>query len=119
MNETIYQLAERGESIRIVVQKKKDGDFVIGVSNGKYQPLICQGKRETVGTDFEQRLPQYLEDLKAAAIDEKLSAATEELEETLLPDDEEPEEDRIPDDAELKLAEPSEEDEQLDLEFGF
>ena len=41
MNETIYQLADSGGSVRIVVQKKPDGDFIIGISNGKDRPLIC------------------------------------------------------------------------------
>ena len=35
MNETIYRLAEEGASIRIVLQKKPDGDFILGISNGK------------------------------------------------------------------------------------
>ena len=77
MNETIYQLADSGGSVRIVVQKKPDGDFIIGIGNGKDRPLICQGARETVWNEFESRLPQYLNELKAAAIEAKLSAAEE------------------------------------------
>ena len=77
MNETIYRLAEEGASIRIVLQKKPDGDFIIGISNGKDRPLICQGARGTIWSEFESRLPQYLNELKAAAIEAKLSAAEE------------------------------------------
>lgn len=77
MNETIYRLAEEGASIRIVLQKKPDGDFIIGISNGKDRPLICQGARGTIWNEFESRLPQYLNELKAAAIKAKLSAAEE------------------------------------------
>ena len=77
MNETIYRLAEEDASIRIVLQKKPDGDFIIGISNGKDRPLICQGARGTIWNEFESRLPQYLNELKAAAIEAKLSAAEE------------------------------------------
>lgn len=35
MNETIYQLAAQGGTIRIAIQKKPDGDFILGISNGK------------------------------------------------------------------------------------
>ena len=44
MNQTIYDLADSGGSVRIVVQKKLDGTFIMGISNGKDKPLICQGK---------------------------------------------------------------------------
>ena len=77
MNETIYQLADSGGSVRIVVQKKPDGDYNICISNGKDRPLICQGARETVWNEFESRLPQYLNELKTAAIEAKLNAAEE------------------------------------------
>ena len=73
MNETIYQLADSGGSVRIVVQKKPDGDFIIGISNGKDRPLICQGARETVWNEFESRLPQYLNELKPNSTQQRKS----------------------------------------------
>ena len=78
MNETIYRLAEEGASIRIVLQKKPDGDFILGISNGKYKALICQGEEKQVDAEFEAALPGYLEELKAAAIEAQLLAAEEE-----------------------------------------
>ena len=75
MNETIYRLAEEGASIRIVLQKKPDGDFILGISNGKYKALICQGAEKQVDAEFEAALPGYLEELKAAAIEAQLRAA--------------------------------------------
>ena len=77
MNEAVYQMAAMGGSARIVVQKKPDGNFILGASNGKDTPLICQGTPEAVNTDFETRLPAYLEKIKNAAIEAKLNAATE------------------------------------------
>lgn len=77
MNQTIYDLAESGGSVRIVVQKKLDGTFIIGISNGKDKPLICQGDREKVDQDFEEQLPEFLQKVKTAAIEAKLRAATE------------------------------------------
>ena len=68
MNETIYRLAEEGASIRIVLQKKPDGDFILGISNGKYKALICQGEEKQVDAEFEAALPGYLEELKAAIL---------------------------------------------------
>ena len=78
MNETIYRLAEEGASIRIVLQKKPDGDFILGISNGKYKALICQGAEKQVDAEFEAALPGYLEELKAAVIEAQLRAAEEE-----------------------------------------
>ena len=78
MNETIYRLAEEGASIRIVLQKKPDGNFILGISNGKDKALICQGEEKQVDAEFEAALPGYLEELKAAAIEAQLRAAEEE-----------------------------------------
>lgn len=78
MNETIYRLAEEGASIRIVLQKKPDGDFILGISNGKDKALICQGEEKQVDAEFEAALPGYLEELKAAAIEAQLHTAEEE-----------------------------------------
>ena len=78
MNETIYHLAEEGASIRIVLQKKPDGDFILGISNGKDMALICQGEEKQVDAEFEAALPGYLEELKAAAIEAQLHTAEEE-----------------------------------------
>jgi hypothetical protein len=77
MNEAIYQMAAIGGSVRIVIQKKPDGNFILGVSNGKDNPLICQGTPEVVNTDFATRLPGYLEEIKNAVIEAKLNAAVE------------------------------------------
>lgn len=77
MNEAIYQMADSGGSIRIVVQKKTDGNYIIGISNGRDRPLIRQGSREAVDAEFESALPAYLEELKNTAIEAKLRAAEE------------------------------------------
>lgn len=77
MNETIYQLAAQGGTIRIAIQKKPDGDFILGISNGKNHPLICQGAKEMVDAEFEAKLPDYLEKLKAARIETQLNAIDE------------------------------------------
>lgn len=77
MNETIYQLAAQGGTIRIAIQKKPDGDFILGISNGKNHPLICQGAKEIVDAEFEAKLPDYLEKLKAARIEAQLNAIDE------------------------------------------
>lgn len=79
MNEAVYQLADCGGTVRIIIQKQLDGDYIAGVSNGKHQPLICQGSREMIETELERRLPQYLADLKAKAIEMKLNAAADNL----------------------------------------
>ena len=114
MNEAIYQLAESGGSVRIVIQKKTDGDFILGVSNGKDTPLICQGERKSVDAEFEAALPGYLEKLKEAAIEARLRAATEEPEET--DDEAEPE---APTASEKPSPTPPRKDEQPELDFGF
>ena len=77
MNETIYQLAAQGGTIRIAIQKKPDGDFILGISNGKNHPLICLGAKEMVDAEFEAKLPDYLEKLKAARIEAQLNAIDE------------------------------------------
>ena len=77
MNQTIYDLADSGGSVRIVVQKKLDGTFIMGISNGKDKPLICQGEREKVNQEFEEQLPGFLQKVKTAAIEAKLRAAAE------------------------------------------
>lgn len=77
MNETIYQLAAQGGTIRIAIQKKPDGDFILGISNGKNHPLICQGAKEMVDAEFEAKLPDYLEKLKVARIEAQLNAIDE------------------------------------------
>ena len=69
MNEAIYQFAAMGHTIRLVIQKKPDGDFILGISNGKDIPLICQGTKENVNEEFEAALPGYFEKIKAAATD--------------------------------------------------
>lgn len=78
MNETIYRLADSGGSVRVVIQKKTDGDYIIGISNGTDKPLICQGTQEIADAEFEFALQDYLEKLIAAAIEAKLRAVTEE-----------------------------------------
>ena len=114
MNEAIYQLAESGGSVRIVIQKKLSGDFILGVSNGKDQPLICQGERQSVDTEFEAALPGYLEKLKEAAIEARLRAATNEPEET--DDEAEPE---VPAASEKPSPTSTRKDEHPELDFGF
>ncbi|OQA82053.1 MAG: hypothetical protein BWY31_03462 [Lentisphaerae bacterium ADurb.Bin242] len=114
MNEAIYQLADSGGSVRIVIQKKLSGDFILGVSNGRDTPLICQGERQNVDVEFEAALPGYLEKLKGAAIEARLRAATEESEET---DDEA--ESEAPAASEKPSPTPPKKDEQLELDFGF
>lgn len=79
MNEIIYRLADSGGSVRVVIQKKTDGDYIVGISNGTGKPLICQGVQEIADAEFESALPDYLEKLNAAAIEAKLRAVTEEL----------------------------------------
>ena len=59
MNDAIYQFAAMGHTIRLVIQKKPDGDFILGISNGKDTPLICQGTKENVDEEFEAALPGY------------------------------------------------------------
>ncbi len=114
MNEAIYQLAESGGSVRIVIQKKLSGDFILGVSNGKDIPLICQGERQSVDAEFEAALPGYLEKLKEAVIEARLRAATEEPEET----DDEAETEALPA-SEKPSPTPPRKDEQPELDFGF
>ena len=114
MNEAIYQLAESGGSVRIVIQKKTDGNFILGISNGKDQPLICQGERQSVDAEFEAALPGYLKKLKEAAIEARLRAATEESEET--EDEAEPE---VHPASEKPSPTPPRNDEQPELDFGF
>ena len=65
MNQTIYDLADSGGTIRIAIQKKNDGTYILGVSNGKTASLICQGDRETVDREFESRLPNFLKQIKS------------------------------------------------------
>lgn len=77
MNQAIYQLADTGRSVRIVVQKKKDGSYILGISNGKDKPLIRQGELNTVDAEFEAAIPGYLESLKSAAIEAKLKSVEE------------------------------------------
>ena len=77
MNQTIYDLADSGGTIRIAIQKKNDGTYILGVSNGKTASLICQGDRETVDREFESRLPNFLKKIREAAIEAKLKSVTE------------------------------------------
>mgnify|MGYP000850251120 FL=1 len=102
MNEAIYQLADSGGSVRIVIQKKPDGDYLIGISNGKDTPLICQGKLTQVDAEFDAALPGYLEALKAAAIEAKLNSAVDE-----------------PDVPAAPITLPETKNEQPELDFGF
>ncbi len=74
MNEAIYQFAGMGHTIRLIIQKKPDGDFILGISNGKDPALICQGTKDAVDAEFEAALPGYFEKLKAAAIEAQLNA---------------------------------------------
>ena len=107
MNSAIYQLADSGGCIRIVLQKKKDGTYIIGISDGKNKPLIRQGEQNKVDTEFEAALPGYLEALKNAEIEAKLRAAEESAKPVTTPD-------TIPQqEAENKK------EEQLELDFGF
>lgn len=117
MNEAIYQMADSGGSIRIVVQKKTDGNYIIGNSNGRDRPLICQGPMEKANAEFENSLPTYLEELKNAAIEAKLRAAEEP---PAADDDEEDIETEntapaIP----TPVAVSSKPEEQPELDFGF
>lgn len=59
-------------------KRSRDGNFILGISNGKYKALICQGEEKQVDAEFEAALPGYLEELKAAAIEAQLRAAEEE-----------------------------------------
>ena len=107
MNQAIYQLADRGGSIRIVVQKKTDESYILGISNGKDKPMIRQGGMNDVDTEFEAALPGYLEALKNAEIEAKLRAAEESAKPVSAPN-------TIPhQEAENKK------EEQLELDFGF
>jgi hypothetical protein len=102
MNEAIYRLADSGGSVRIVIQKKPDGDYIVGISNGKDTPLICQGKLTQVDAEFDAALASYLEALKAAAIEAKLNAAVDEPEVPAAP-----------------ITLPETKNEQPELDFGF
>lgn len=113
MNEAIYKMADSGGSIRIVVQKKTDGNYIIGISNGRDRPLIRQGPREMLDAEFESALPAYLEELKNVAIEAKLHAAEEPS--TAGDDDD-------ADDKEMRNtapAVPAQTEKQLELDFGF
>lgn len=114
MNEAIYKMADSGGSIRIVVQKKTDGNYIIGISNGRDRPLIRQGPRETLDAEFESALPAYWEELKNAAIEAKLRAVDEPPEVGANDD---------ADDKEMRntapVAAPSKTEEQPELDFGF
>ena len=108
MNEAIYRLADSGGSVRIVIQKKNCGDYIIGISNGRDSPLICQGEQTQVDTEFESALPGYLEKLKVAAMEAKLRAAINGTD--------------SPDESETTMDPPSaseEKTEQPELDFGF
>ena len=114
MNQSIYELAEHGGTIRIAIQKKIDGTYILGASNGKTAPLICQGDRESVDRDFESLLPDYLNRVKQAAIEAKLKAVTESAEN--------PQSDPETESAPASDAEPAvgkQEKEQPELDFGF
>ena len=123
MNDAIYQFAAMGHTIRLVIQKKPDGDFILGISNGKDIPLICQGTKENVDEEFEAALPGYFEKLKAAAIEAKLNAVDmpEEKTESEDPDYDDNEED-TPVAAQTtakSTAVSNEKDDQPELDFGF
>ena len=107
MNSAIYQLADSGGSIRIVLQKKKDGAYIIGISNGKNKPLIRQGEQDKVDTEFEAALPGYLEALKNAEIEAKLRAAEESAQQVRKTN-------AIP-----QQETENKKEEQLELDFGF
>ncbi len=114
MNEAVYQMTAMGGSARIVVQKKADGNFILGISNGKDNPLICQGTPEAINKDFADKLPAYLGKIKNAAIEAKLNAATESQP---LPESKtEPEASSTP--APAATIETNE-NEQPELDFGF
>lgn len=118
MNEAIYKMADSGGSIRIVVQKKTDGNYIVGISNGRDRPLICQGDMENADTEFENSLPAYLEEIKNAAIEAKLRA----VEEPPTTDDIEKETEKtvsIPVPQPSVAATISKPEEQPELDFGF
>ena len=105
MNQIIYELADSGGTIRIAIQKKTDGTYILGASNGKTTPLICQGDRETVDREFENRLPNFLKQIRDAAIEAKLKAVTESAEE--------------PKSEPAAASAQKQENEQPELDFGF
>ena len=77
MNPTLYQMANCTESIRVVLQKKTNGSFLLGISNGKHKPLICQGIPDDIDKELQTRLPAYLDELQTAEIEAKLNAAVQ------------------------------------------
>ena len=107
MNSAIYQLADSGGCIRIVLQKKKDGTYIIGISDGKNKPLIRQGEQDKVDTEFEAALPGDLEALKNAEIEAKLRAAEESAQQVRKTN-------AIP-----QQETENKKEEQLELDFGF
>ena len=116
MNEAIYQMADSGGSIRIVIQKKTDGNYIIGISNGRDRPLIRQGVREAVDVEFESSLPAYLEELKNAAIEAKLRAVEEP---PAASEDNEENDKEMETAASASPAPASKPEEQPELDFGF
>lgn len=128
MNEAIYQLAGMGHTIRLVIQKKTDGDFILGISNGKNAPLICQGTKDAVDAEFEAALPDYFEKLQAAAIEAQLNAvdAPDEKTESEEPDYDDDADDKDEEDTPVAVqttVKPTMasnvKDDQPELDFGF
>lgn len=73
MNLNLFQLASADRSVRMVIQKKPDGGFLMGISNGKEKPLICQGNPETICRELEQKLEGYLAEIQRLEIAAKLN----------------------------------------------
>lgn len=73
MNLNLFQLASADRSVRVVIQKKADGDFLMGVSNGKEKPLVCQGSPEAICQEIELKLAGYLGEVQTAEISAKLN----------------------------------------------
>lgn len=95
MNPTLYQMANCTESIRVVLQKKTNGSFLLGISNGKHKPLICQGIPDDIDKELQTRLPAYLDELQTAEIEAKLNAAVQVQISAENTDDDEPEENAV------------------------
>ena len=66
MNSAIYQLADSGGCIRIVLQKKKDGTYIIGISDGK----LVVGKYLAKGVEFAKAASYELSRLRTEVQDD-------------------------------------------------
>lgn len=75
MNPILYQMANSNSSVRIIIQKKSIGGFLLGISDGKNKPLICQGMPDVISEELQNRLPAYLVEVENAKIEAKLNGA--------------------------------------------